>query len=169
MTVCLNRVDYVNKMENILSDTSTYTVISTINRLKNLQKRVYNILLDLNKRKCLYKDFHKNSLTQTNTVLARCYKLPKVHEPNWPLRPVISLIKSPTYFLSKILYHELKQAIPKPRYVIHNSFVLLSKLKNLTLPENYVLISLDVSSLFTNIPYFYSEREFRQIRYVNTY
>ena len=51
------------------------------------------------------------------------------------------------------MYDELKLAIPKPYYVIGNSFALLSKLKNLNIPENYVLISLDVSSLFTNIPY----------------
>ena len=61
----------------------------------------------------LYKNFHKSLLTQSNTTLTKYYGLPKIHKVDVPLRPIVSLINSPTYFLAKILYQELKTAIPK--------------------------------------------------------
>ena len=41
-------------------------------------------------------------MTQTenrgsNTVLAKCYDLPRVHKQDTPLRPLISLINSPIH------------------------------------------------------------------------
>lgn len=52
----------------------------------------------------------------------------------------------------KILYSELSSFIPKPESHIDNSFALIDKIKNLVIPHDHVLISLDVTSLFTNIP-----------------
>ena len=70
-----------------------------------------------------------------------------------PYRPIISLINSPTHFLAKIIYHELKEIIKVSNSHINNSFELKSKLTNANLLDDHVLISLDVSSLFTNIPF----------------
>ena len=95
---------------------------------------------------------HNNQLTLTSTVLARCYGLPKIHKKDIPLRPIISLINSPTYFLAKILYEVLKDNLNTPISHINNSFELKEKIKDIIIDDDHILISLDVSSLFTNIP-----------------
>ena len=77
--------------------------------------------------------------------------MPKIHKANFPLRPIISTINSPTHFLAKILYNELKDCFPKPKSHINNSLDFKKKINNLFIPDNYVFISLDVCSLFTNI------------------
>ena len=42
--------------------------------------------------------------------------------------------------------------LPLPEFHIENSFELIKKLQNITIPENYTLMSLDVSALYTNVP-----------------
>ena len=138
-------------MVNLLSDVKTYKEVQR-NFLQSLQKQTYTILNNLNNNGFLYKKFHKNSLTQSDTMLANCYGLTKIHKNDVPLRPIISLINSPTYTLAKILYQELKNSITKPLSHINNSFGLKEKLKDIVLDDDYRLLSLDVTSLFTNIP-----------------
>ena len=78
--------------------------------------------------------------------------LPKIHKIDLLFHPIISLINSPTHFLAKIIYHELKEIIKVPNSHINNSFELKSKLMNVNLVYDHILISLNVSSLLTNIP-----------------
>ena len=49
------------------------------------------------------------------------------------------------------MYQDLKTAIPKLSSHINNSFELKEKLKNITITNEYSLLSLDVTSLFINI------------------
>ena len=96
--------------------------------------------------------YDKFKLTQTNTVLPRAYRLPKIHKKDVPLRPIISTINSPTHFLSKIIDNTLRYCFKNPASHIDNSFILKEKLADKFIPHDYILISLDVISLFTNIP-----------------
>lgn len=91
VTVCLDKLNYCSKMEHLLSDKKTYEIVKK-NPLNNLRKNVYNLLKYLNEQNFLPFKYHKNQLTQTDTNLARAYGLPKIHKPDIPLRPVISLI-----------------------------------------------------------------------------
>ena len=67
------------------------------------------------------------------------------------MKPVVSCIDSPRYFLVKTFMDILIQALPQPSSFIKNSFEVRSKIQNLVIPDNYVMLSLDVSSLFTNV------------------
>ena len=96
--------------------------------------------------------FRNNGLTLINTVLAKCYGLPKIHKQDTPLRPIISWINSPTHFLVKILYYELKDSIKVPKSHLNGSLDLKKELEDLVVDDDHVLLSLDVSSLFTNVP-----------------
>ena len=62
------------------------------------------------------------------------------------------MINNPTYFLFKILYDELKESIKIPNSHSNDSLDLRKKLKNLVVDNDHVLLPLDVSSLFTNVP-----------------
>ena len=138
-------------MNELFNDKSTYIKIDK-DPLKDLQNDVKNILQYLNENNYLYQKYKNNHLTQTNTVLARAYGLLKIHKVSNPCRPVISLINSPTYMLAKFLYDDLKKGIKLPESHVKNSLELKNKIKHLVIPDNYILLSLDVSALFTNIP-----------------
>ena len=84
--------------------------------------------------------------------MSRIYGLPKIHKSNIPLRPVVPTIGTPTYFLAKQVSRILNNVIKKPPSYIKNSFELIQKISNLNIPDGYILISLDATSLFTNIP-----------------
>ena len=95
--------------------------------------------------------YHNNQLTSTDTNLALAYGLPKIHKKDLPLRPIISLINSPTHFLAKVVYDEVNLAVDLPASYINNSFELKQLVENILIDDDHILISLDVSSLFTNV------------------
>lgn len=78
--------------------------------------------------------------------------IPKVYEKDFLFSSIISIVNSRTYFLSKHLYNEMKALFFVPKSHTNNSFDLIKKLEKLTIPEDYICMSLDVSSLFTNVP-----------------
>ena len=115
-TICMNVLDYQRKMIDLLNDQKTYIILRK-NPLPKLKTYVHKLLTRLNNNGYLQKKYHNNQLTQTNTVLPRAYGLPKIHKNNTPLRPIISTIGSPTHFLSKIIYDELKTFIPNHHHM----------------------------------------------------
>ena len=135
----------------MLSDASTYTSFQK-NLLKKLQDNTLKVLKGLNDNNFWKYKFHNNQFALTNIVLAKCYGLPKIHEKDLPFRSIISLINSPIHFLAKIIYLDLKESIKVPKSNINNSFELKKKLIFVNLVDDYVLILLNVSLLFTNIP-----------------
>ena len=139
-------------MKDLLNYLNIYKIIKR-NPLKSLQTKVDKILSCFNLNGYLQKQYHNNSLTQTNTQLPKAYGLPKIHKVDIPLRSIISTVNSPIHFLAKILNNELKNCIKKPKSYINNNFKLKEKLADVTITSDCILVSLDVSSLFTNIPY----------------
>lgn len=55
------------------------------------------------------------------------------------------------FFLAKIIFNELKKCNFTSNTSVKNSFDLIKKLDNCNIPDNHKLISLHISSLFTNI------------------
>jgi len=84
--------------------------------------------------------------------LPRAYGLPKVHKPGSKYRLIISSVDSPTYHFAYLLHKLIFQNIKKPFNHIDNSFELIKKLDGTRLNDDHKLVSLDVVSLFTNIP-----------------
>lgn len=96
-------------------------------------------------------------LSANNTIIPRLYGLLKVHKSDnfteMPIRPVVSFTNSPTYKLAKWLNNQLKQTINcNFSNVVLNSTQLAKKIQNVIIPNDALLISLDVSNLFTNVP-----------------
>ncbi|BHF66735.1 hypothetical protein SprV_0200975700 [Sparganum proliferum] len=87
-----------------------------------------------------------------DTALARFYGLPKVHKDGAPLRPIVSLKGAPTYGLAKWLFRRLKFLIAESDTTVSSSAQFLEKLKGVSLHPNEVMVSFDVTSLFTSIP-----------------
>ena len=80
------------------------------------------------------------------------YGLIKVHKNNNPARPVISMIGTPEYQLAKFLDSIIKNYIPDS-YMLHSNDDFLDELNNFKFKADHKLISFDVQSLFTNVPW----------------
>ena len=87
-------------MLGLLSDQNTYINVNR-NPLSKLRLDTKKILNNLNNNEFLSHRYHKNQLTLTNTTLAKGYGLPEIHKENAPLRPIISLVNSPTHITKK--------------------------------------------------------------------
>jgi hypothetical protein len=80
------------------------------------------------------------------------YGLPKIHKPDIPLRPIISSIGSPCFALAGYLLRILKPLAGKSNSYIKNSYHFVQLLNSVTPQVSDILVSFDVTSMFTNIP-----------------
>lgn len=94
----------------------------------------------------------KKMLKRYNSLPPKLYGLRKVHKKTICYRPIVSCINSPCYNLAKIVHKILHPITTTFPYNVSNSIDLVKTLNTVTLPNNYVLVSFDVTSLFTNIP-----------------
>ena len=93
-------------------------------------------------------------LKVSNPRTPRFYLLPKVHKPNNPGRPVVSSINCHTENISQFVDHHLQPLTKKLTSYIQDTTDFLRKLHDLPekLPEDTILVTMDVRSLYTNIP-----------------
>ena len=146
--VIMNKVDYLEKMENLLSDTETYENL-TSNPLENVNsnfnKKIKNILRG--------NDTLIKQLTVSSATLPYMYGLIKTHKQNNPVRPIISSVGSISYRLSKYLVKLLSPLLGNiSNSNIKNNVDLVDKLNNLNLNFSFKIVSFDVTSLFTKVP-----------------
>ena len=80
----------------------------------------------------------------------KLYGMAKVHKANVPFRPVVSMIGTPEYELSKFLDNFIKPYIPE-RYLLKSTDHFMEKLKQFQFSKNQGMVSFAVVSLFTNV------------------
>jgi hypothetical protein len=88
-------------------------------------------------------------LTPYHSRPPHLYGLPKVHNPDIPLRPIVSSICSPCYALADFP-HILSPLTGKAESFIKKSTYLI-KLKSVSLQSPDIVVSFDVVSLLTNM------------------
>ena len=90
----------------------------------------------------------------------RLYLLPKIHKPmeKWtvpykipPGRPIVSDCNSESYKVSELIDFYLKPVASQHPSFLKDTQDFLSKIQNLRLSPNSLLVTLDVDSLYTNI------------------
>lgn len=149
-TVILEKEEYNKKMLELLNDSSTYKKESH-DLTKKIQTKLNSFVNTWLKKNYIDKKL-KNKLICHNGQPPYIYGLPKLHKNNIPLRPIVSTIGSATYNLSKHLSNILTNIIGKTEYHIKDSWDFHNTIKNNKIPENHILVSFDVVSLYTNIP-----------------
>jgi hypothetical protein len=149
-TVILDKAEYLDKMKVLLSDTNTYSVLKKdpTNKFKN---KLLDMLRKWEKDKAIPRDLYWKIKPQADQV-PRAYGLPKVHKANRPLRPIVASMGTITYRVAKYLASVLSPLVGKTNHFILNSEDFTKKIADLSVPPGQVLISYDVSSLFTCIP-----------------
>ncbi|BHF80590.1 hypothetical protein SprV_0702371800 [Sparganum proliferum] len=149
-TVVLDRTDYLQKAKNLLEDRQFYVPCET-NPVKTLACEINATLLALENSGAITPTDRRMARAQ-ETALARFNGLPKVHKEGAPLRPIVSLKGTPTYGLAKWPFRCLKFLTADSDTTVCSSTQFLEKLKGVSLLPNEVMVSFDVTSLFTSIP-----------------
>lgn len=149
VTVVMHHNDYIEKMESMLSDRNTYLPISKI-AITTIKRELNSMISEWESQNRTDSRL-ATSLRDYDGVVAKMYGLPKIHKLDIPLRPICSTMNTPLYNLSSFLTEILNGVIGKSASHITNSLQFKNKISHLTLPDDHILISLDVVSLFTNI------------------
>lgn len=153
VTVAMKRDDYVRLSEDLLNDEKYYKVLN-----KDPTLTIQNKTNDLIKNLLLKNEYitpeKAKKLYNYNSIPAFFYGLPKIHKPTLSLRPIVSSINTPTTKLSIFIAEILTKSIDNEndKFFIKDAFQFSELINNFQLPENYVLVSLDVVSLYSNIP-----------------
>ena len=154
-TVVVNKLDPKNKFETMLSYKKIYNPC-TLNPIEDLVDKLTNV-----KNRWVQKGFinkftlYKHFDSAGN--LARAYDLPKIYKLNEtnkkgiPNRLIIPLIGSPLHKFAEYIDSIMKCKLPVSDTNVKISLDFTEKIKNIVLPKDYVLVSFEVVSMFTNI------------------
>jgi len=149
ITVAMDRTYYISKVEELLKDKNTYTVIRK-NPTKIIENKLNNILkFWLQKEYITKQQYFK--FRASDALLPKAYGLPKIHKEHIPIRLIVSSINTALYPLASFLQDVIADSIENASSYIANSFDLYM-LSGKQVLETDVLISFDVISLFTNVP-----------------
>ena len=158
-TVIMNKVDYVREANRQLANKKHYASLN--NPVYPLAATAISSVLSTLRRKGYISDRQVNYLQSPIAPRHRqLYLLPKIHKPpdTWhqpgkmpPGRPIISDCGSESYRIAEFIDHFLA-----PLAVTHAAYVkdttdFLDKITKLSIPNDALLFSMDVESLYTNI------------------
>ena len=144
-------------MYNILSDSKQFVKSSVVgakhlNFIIGTEKKLTNLVKELKTSEANseidYKKFKPRG-SSFGVLYGLCKTHKKVLDKCPPLRPILSAIKTPSYNLAKFLV-PLIEPITKNNFTVKNSFEFSKEICEQN-PE-YFMASLDVESLFINIP-----------------
>lgn len=148
----MNTINYKSKILTMLNDPQVYTklieddTVTIKTKIDDLFKQLNNNNKITNKQ--------LNYLTNFIPTCPLFYGLPKVHKNNWPLRPIVSQINGPTCKLSEFLDKHLTIAESKIPFLLKDTTAFLNLIThNSHCTDNTFLVSMDVTSLYTNIPH----------------
>ena len=82
----------------------------------------------------------------------RIYGLPKIHNADVPLRPIVSYVNTFAHDLSAYLGNILSPLTGSSDFTVNNSAHFVSTISRETTLDNEIMVSFDVESLFTNVP-----------------
>lgn len=149
-TVIMEKVEYEEKMNDLLSDNNTYVLLNK-DPTNMVLKKCIEVINELYNNSIISNRISE-SLKIKHPISPKIYGLPKLHKTGIPLRPIVSTIDSPAYNISKFCCNILKQLTVNSEYNVKNSYEFKKHIDNIILNDNDILVSFDVVSLFTNIP-----------------
>ena len=145
---------YVTDGLDHLSDSSIYEQVDT-DPTKPLTQAI-NTYIDSMYQEGIIDTLTKEHLTLTIDPPPRTqqlYFLKKIHKNPIAVRPIVSGCGGPTEKISQLIDLHLKQHVPKIRSYIRDSGHLISLLESTPIPKDCILVTIDVKSLYLNIPH----------------
>jgi hypothetical protein len=151
--VIQNKTDYIKEGLRQLGDTKFYVEVPT--DLTDQHNKEVDLLID---RLLLQNEISKKCadyLHNPQPRTAQLYLLPKIHKNTSPVpgRPIVSANNCPTERISQLVDHFLQPLVSKTKSYVKDTTDFLHKISQIKdLPTNSILCTVDVTSLYTNIP-----------------
>ena len=128
----MDTVDYYNKLDSIINDETKFEKMSfdanddhpIIKKQNSVKYYVETYLKDKTEVDL------KNKLIPVGSKPAKLYGLCKVHKSNHPMRPVVSMIGTPEYELTKFIDSIIKPNIPDT-FMLKSTNDFIEKIKKL--------------------------------------
>ena len=151
--VILDKTKYMDKCLSLL-DNEQFIKLNT-DPTKSIESKIQRAIRKI-KNKISENEY--KTIYPTGSAPGKFYGTAKIHKlkendtvEELPLRPIISNIGTASYHLAKYLA-KLLSPLSKSEYTIESTNEFIDKIKNLTIPQDFKLVSFDVKSLFTNVP-----------------
>ncbi|XP_063415986.1 uncharacterized protein LOC134697633 [Mytilus trossulus] len=150
--VVMNKADYIEEGNRQLSNAKFYKEL-TCDPTKEINKKINDALSEMNKDKQIDDDTYDYLRPDETCTAGRFYLLPKLHKEGIPGRPIVSANGHPTEKISEFVDYHLRPHVQQLPSHIQDTTDYLKKMNSLSpLPNNTILVSMDVCSLYTNIP-----------------
>ena len=139
---CLRQLNDTQFYEKIDNDTSPLTHECVKNYISSLH---CDEMID---------DETAKYLKENHPKPGHFYTIPKIHKQGHPGRPIVFSNSHPTERISQFVDHHLQPLVTKLPSYIKDTTHFLNKLNSIgQLPNGVLLLTLDVASLYTNIPH----------------
>ena len=118
--VILNKTDYINKVESLLSDKSKFGPTKEDDPLKqvNFLQEKLRVLLRKLKDKGSISSQQYDLVYPQGSQLGVMYGSPKIHKAGCPVRPILSSINTANYRLAKFLVTVLQPISAKTLFIL---------------------------------------------------
>ena len=148
--VVMDKEDYIKKMEEKLSDETTYKRLDQ-DPTNEVKESIAKELLRLKEERQIdNKTYYQ--LTPTKARIPRMYGQPKVHKANYPLREIVDSTGSVTKPIDKYISKIIQKYVGKTPYYVKNSAHFVEMIKDLTVEDDEILVSYDVVALYPSVP-----------------
>lgn len=148
----MNKCDKINEAQTQLNNREHYKpleepmILTTSQRVNELVTQLYkNNFIDDMTRKWF-------SQTRNPPRIPIFYTLTKIHKPNPVGRPIISGCEGPTERLSFFVDKLLQPIAQKQKSYLKDTTDFINFIEKTKVSQNTILVSMDVTSLYTNIP-----------------
>ena len=169
--ICLMKINtYNNKMRDIieLPQFKKFTVRrkNGKNPIMKEEERIVTALKTL-KNNNKISEALLEKLKPIGSQPPRLYGLAKIHKPDVPLRPVLSMPGSAYYKIANQVAEWL--SVVEECKINYSTKSIVDSLRDINLERDHVLVSFDVSSLYTNVPVYEAMEECTNLLYSGSY
>ena len=151
-TVLMSRQDKLNEGQVLLNDLNNYRPLEkpmVETTAKKVQQLIKSLLSEGHIDKMTAKWL---SLTPDPPRIPVFYTLTKIHKPTLVGRPIISGCSGPTEKISAFVDHLIQPIAQQQASYLKDTTDFINFIERMKLPSSVILASMDVTSLYTNIP-----------------
>lgn len=150
-TVVIDVSEYEAKLAELLGDTNYIELDhEPLLGLVESEKEIFSALSD-NETNGVLRGLPR--LEPDTLGLPKFYGLPKIHKKDTPLRPITATIGCVGYLTAKVFAKMIDQVFPRTDHHIKDSYEFAKYIQNVTIEETDILVSFDVVSMYTSIPF----------------
>ena len=147
--VVQDRSEYIAKAMKHLNDQTTYKPLK-----ENITHKLINNKLELLLKNGFFrKPWHQFCKPPVKHTTSKLYFLKKIHKNPMGIRPIVSRCDSTTEKISQFIDKWLQPYVKNLPSYVKDTTEFINHIEATKLPANCKLASIDVSSLYTNIPH----------------